>query len=145
MTLFRHIHRFVITGIVKQCKPLHTAVVGHGQQSISWHTLTSLACFSAFFAAFSASFCCFFRAFFDWACCSSSPALKQEDTSHTTQQEVLSNFYLPFLNFLPGNFSERWGKAFQPQLTHTGTASHWLFKLMCLSSIVSTCPKNNRR
>lgn len=41
--------------------------------------LTILACFSAFFAAFSASFCCFFRAFFDWACCSSSVALKQEE------------------------------------------------------------------
>lgn len=56
--------------------------------------LTSLACFSAFFAAFSASFCCFFRPFLDWACSSSVAALQQEE-AHNINTKV--DFHLLFL------------------------------------------------
>lgn len=56
-----------------EAQQLEEEVTDVGKKYIS---LTSLACFSAFFAAFSASFCCFFRPFFDGACSSSAAALK---------------------------------------------------------------------
>lgn len=47
--------------------------------------------------------------------------------------------------FLPESFFERWGKAFQPRLTHIGTASHWLLSCCVFLLLFQHAQKKQQR
>ncbi len=138
---------FVITGIAKQWKPLHTAVVGRGQHSgqglrllAHTHQLGLLLCLLRCFLCF---LLLFLQGFLGLGLLLLLAGSKTG--RHHTTKTALWNFHLPFFKFPSGKLFWKMGKSI-PTSAYTHRHSTPLaFKLLCLSSIVSTCPKKQQR